>query len=80
MPDSFWHMVQSCAFPRKITKPRQPISALSTILNVSITMQIGPLSYAMGCRFPSEILSLVALKHFVRNRLDAWVRRISEMP
>lgn len=57
MLDSYLHVLQSYAFSRTITKPRQPSPALSTILNVSITMQIVPLSYAMGCRFQSEVLS-----------------------
>lgn len=72
---SSFHEKQLCAFPSTITKPWQPISALSnsslTIPNISITMQIGPLSSAIGHLFSSEMLwfsapTWVALKLFVK--------------
>lgn len=57
---SYFHVKQLYAFPSTITKPWQPISALSnsslTVPNISITMQIGPLSSAVGHLFSSEML------------------------
>lgn len=73
---SSFHVKQLYAFPSTITKPWQPISALSnsslTVPNISITMQIGPLSSAIGHLFSSEMLwfsvsEWVALKLLVKN-------------
>lgn len=68
------HVVQSRAFPSTITKLRQPISALSTIPIVSITMQIGPLFYSVASRFSSEVLSSAAFEHVVRIYLIHWYK------